>query len=372
MTVLAVVKGQTLTSGVQTIVGSLHFQSIHDQIRTPWRDARTKEGYQRKPAHNRIAKLMMEIRKGRVDIPTAVLLNAPHSSWKQAYRETENTDCSKFDLSEYKGDFSVVDGQHRLTALKYLFDEDPVRYGNFKIHFVMMLGATKDDELEQFYVVNSTAKSVKTDLAYDLLKQRADHSGLVMTGLIESGQDWKVEAQALTERLADESEIWRGRIQLANEEKKRTTIPSASFVTSLRKFLTYPFIKNLSRQKKFELLEVYWRGIRSSIKDPFRKPDDYTLLKGIGVWAMHEILPEVVEIIRTNGDQLFDDSNYVPILSDMFEDLDGENKNADLVKGADFWLTAPNGGAAGSYSSSAGKRVLISKLLQGLPEPEIE
>ena len=372
MTALAVVKGQTLTSGVQTIVGSFHFQSIHDRIQTPWRDSRTKEGYQRKPAHNRIAKLMMEIRKGRVDIPTAVLLNAPHMSWEQSFVDRGEGECCSFDMVKYFGKFSVVDGQHRLTALKYLYDEDEERYGSYKIHFVMMLGASKDEELEQFYIVNSTAKSVKTDLAFDLLKQRADHSGLVMTGLIESGQDWKVEAQALTELLAEESEIWRGRIQLANEPKKRTTIPSASFVTSMRKFLNYPFVRNLSRDKKFELIENYWRGIRASIKDPFNKPDDYTLLKGIGVWAMHEIFPEVIEIIRTNGDQLFDENNYVPILSAMFEDLEGENKNADLVKGADFWLTAPNGGAAGSYSSSAGKRVLISKLLQNLPEPDIE
>lgn len=372
MTQLTVVKGQTLTSGIKTIVGALRFKSIRHRIHTPWRDARTKEGYQRKPAHSRIAKLMMEIRKGRVDIPTAVLLNASHPSWQNAFSALGENDCATFNLDEYTGEFSVVDGQHRLTAFQYLFDEDPERYGNFKIHFVMMLGASKDQELEQFYIVNSTAKSVKTDLAFDLLKQRADHSGQVMTSLIESGQDWKVEAQSLTELLAENSEIWRGRIQLANEDKKRTTIPSASFVTSLRKFLTYPFIKNISREKKFELIEAYWRGIRSALKEPFIKPDEYTLMKGIGVWAMHEILPEVIEIIRTNGGQLFDDSNYVPILSEMFDNLEGENKNADLVKGADFWLTAPNGGAAGSYSSSAGKRVLISKLLQGLPEPDIE
>ncbi|MWV26635.1 DGQHR domain-containing protein [Aurantiacibacter rhizosphaerae] len=372
MSVLSVVKGQTLSSGTQTIVGALKFREIHDRIRTPWRDARTKEGYQRKPAHSRIAKLMMEIRKGRVDIPTAVLLNAPHPTWEIAYQDRQGNSCAELDLQKYSGDFSVVDGQHRLTALKHLYHEDPERYGNFKIQFVMMLGATKFVELEQFYIVNSTAKSVKTDLAYDLLKQRADHDGLVMTGLIESGQDWKVEAQSLTEMMADDSDIWRRRIQLANEPKNGTTIPSASFVTSLRKFLTYPFIKNLSREKKFELLETYWRGIRSAIKEPFVKPDDYTLLKGIGVWAMHEILPEVIEIIRSNGDQLFDDTNYGPILADMFDDLEGENKEADVVKGADFWLTAPKGGAAGSYSSSAGKRVLISKLLQGLPEPSIE
>lgn len=372
MSSIFVVEGQRLKSGVRTVAGSVRFGLIHDKLSTPWRDARTKEGYQRKPAQGRVAKLMMEIRKGRVDIPTAVLLNAAHPSWESACFFGEPSQCGFFDLSKYEGKFSVVDGQHRLLALKYLYDEDIERYSSYKIQYVMMLGASEREELEQFYVVNSTAKSVKTDLAFDLLKQRADSDGLVMTALIESGQEWKVEAQALTEMLAERSDIWRRKIRMANEEKGITIIPSSSFVTSFQKMLNNPFFKKISLSKKFELIECYWQAIRDSMPEPFSKNDDYTLLKGIGVWAMHEIMPSVVEIVRSRGDSLFEKDSYIPVLMSMFEALDGENKNADTVRGADFWLTAPKGGAAGSYSSSAGKRVLISKLMQGLPEPEME
>lgn len=372
MTVLPVISGQTLKSGIRTVAGAVKFGLIQDKLSTPWRDARTKEGYQRKPAHGRVAKLMMEIRKGRVDIPTAVLLNAPDPSWEAAFQEKADADCSHFDMGKYHGHFSVVDGQHRLLALKHLYDEDKERYAPYKVQFVLMLGADNRQELEQFYVVNSTAKSVKTDLAFDLLKQRADTDGLVMTALIESGQEWKVEAQSLTEMLSERSEIWRKRIRMANESKGMTIIPSSSFVTSLQKFLNQPFTKKLSIEKKFDLLECYWRAVRESIPGPFIKPDDYTLLKGIGVWAVHEIMPSVIEIVRSSGNSLFDTESYAPILASMFESLDGENKNAENVRGADFWLTAPKGGAAGSYSSSAGKRVLISKLMHGLPEPDIE
>ena len=369
---IPIIRGQTLSSGVPIVVGSIPYELLHDRLSTPWRDARTKEGYQRKPAKGRIIKLMMEIRRGRVDIPTAVLLNARDNSWKSATHFDESSDCATFDLSDYRGALSVVDGQHRLQAFNNLMKEDPERYGKFKIQFVMMLGATEDQELEQFYVVNSTAKSVKTDLAYDLLKQRAEHDGKVMTGLIETGQDWKVEAQAITEMMAQSSDIWRDRIRLANEDKGITTIPSASFVTSLRKFLNYPLVKNVNRQKKFQILESYWRGIRLAMPEPFRETNKYTLMKGIGVWAMHEVLPEIAELVRSDGGSLLDDENYAEFLHPMFDQLDGENKDADTVKGSDFWLTAPRGGAAGSYSSSAGKRVLISKLLGGLPDLEVE
>ena len=368
---LSVVSGQTLTSGVRIIVGSIPFQLLHGRTHTPWRDARTKEGYQRKPAAGRIAKLMMEIRKQRVDIPTAILLNAADPSWQEAL-SIVGSDNLTFDLDKYRGRFSVVDGQHRVVAFEHLYGEDRDRYGDFRLQFVMMLGATALQELEQFYVVNSTAKSVKTDLAYDLLRQRAEHDGKIMRGLVESGQDWKVEAQAITEDMADNSDIWRRRIRLANEDQGMTTIPSASFVTSLKKFLTYPLVRNLTKDKKLAIIESYWAGIRLAMPDIFKRPDDYTLLKGIGVWSMHEILPEVIEVVRSSGNPLFDDKSYEHIMSDVLEELEGENQKTDVVKGADFWFTAPKGGAAGTFSSSAGKRVLISKLLQGIPEPDIE
>lgn len=369
---LQVAEGQALTSGTRIIVGSIPLSALVDLAYSPWRDARTKEGYQRKPTMGRIARLMNEIRQKKVDIPTAILLNAEHSSWENAVISDDSCGHLLFDTEKYEGKFSVVDGQHRVVALKYLFDEDEDLYQDFKLQFVMMLGASYQEELEQFYVVNSTAKSVKTDLALDLLKQRAEHDGQIMKGLVEAGQDWKIRAQGLTERMADYSEIWRRRIRLANEDKGVTIIPSASFVTSLKAFLVHPYVQRLNEDQQFRLLETYWTGIRIAMPQPFSTPNDYTLLKGIGVWALHELLPVVIEVIRSRGESLFEPQNYADLLDSMFEDLDGENQEAELVKGHEFWKTAPKGGAAGSFSSSAGKRVLLSKMKQGLPRPDIE
>ena len=68
----------------------------------------------------------------------------------------------------------VVDGQHRVAALASLVEDDPETWANFRISFVCMLGGDELEEMEQFYIVNSTAKSVRTDLALDILKQRAE------------------------------------------------------------------------------------------------------------------------------------------------------------------------------------------------------
>ena len=60
-----------------------------------------------------------------------------------------------------------MDGQHRVAALKKLMEEDPDGgWEKFQIPFICMVGATEPEEMEQFYVVNSRAKSVRTALAF--------------------------------------------------------------------------------------------------------------------------------------------------------------------------------------------------------------
>jgi len=63
---------------------------------------------------------------------------------------------------------------------------------------------------------------------------------------------------------------------------------------------------------------------------------------------------------------------YRDIMQEPMERLQGEAQDGQgtPVAGTEFWRTAPDG-AAGSYSSSAGRRVLISKIRQLLPKVEV-
>jgi len=65
------------------------------------------------------------------------------------------------------------------------------------IPYVCLLGAPEEEEMEQFYIVNSTAKSVKTDLALVLLRRRADKDPAVYQALQERGREWQVDGQAI-------------------------------------------------------------------------------------------------------------------------------------------------------------------------------
>jgi hypothetical protein len=154
-------------------------------------------------------------------------------------------------------------------------------------------------------------------------------------------------------------------------DKGDTTIPSASLVTSLKPLLSSPYFGRLKSDQQMKVLDAYWQGIREVLRPAFDNPDEYAIQKGIGVIVMHTIFPHVLECVRNRGMQTADADSYRAVLGQTLSDLEGENGSGGAVSGVDFWASAPKG-AAGSYSSSAGRRVLVAKIQALLPQIEAE
>ncbi|HJR57698.1 MAG TPA: DGQHR domain-containing protein [Rhizomicrobium sp.] len=341
---------------------------IPNHYEIPHHDPRTKKGYQRPPQESRINELVADLRKERVDLPTAILLNIRNKDARHGLAD------GHLDLNALRATdahFYVVDGQHRILALKKLIGEFDVdyRWSKFMLPFVCMIGATEEQEMDQFYVVNSKAKSVRTDLALLILRQRAERDDKVYEALLERGKDWQVEAQKVVETLAAESSVWRGRIRLPAMEKADTTIPSASMVSSLKPLLASPYFGQLGFDQQLKVLDAFWRGIREVMRPAFDDPTEFSIQKGVGVIVLHAVLLHILEIVRSKGLSVVEPEAFSQVLKKPLESLQGDDARGSPVSGLDFWRGAPNG-AAGSYSSSAGRRVLIAKLRQLLPQVE--
>lgn len=366
---IKVVVGQKLQSGAAVVAGYMPAGVlIPDGYVIPAYDTRTRQGYQRQPQEVRINSLANDLRKGRTDLPTAILLNLRGSNAKGAL----HGDVLKLlgdDGIPYK--FHVVDGQHRILALRKLIEEDSEKWSPLLIPFVSFLDADDREEMKQFYVVNSTAKSVKTDLALALLRSLSEGDPDIYEALQERGKQWQVDGQVIVEKLANESRIWRNRIRLPSMEKGETTIPSASLVTSLKPLLASPYFGRLRNEQQIKVLDAYWHGIREVLRPAFDAPEDYTVQKGVGVLVMHAIFPHVLECVRNRGLSTIEPEAYGSVMDGALNQLQGENNSGEPVTGTDFWASAPRG-AAGSYSSSAGRRVLVAKIQQLLPTIEAE
>jgi DGQHR domain-containing protein len=371
---IPIVEGQKLRSGVPVVAGYMPAGAlIPNNYDIPTYDARTHQGYQRPIQDTRVNELVQDLKKKRVDLPTAILLNLRNREAKQALRDHTLRLSFLRDSASTSKLFHVVDGQHRVAALRKLMEDDPFgSWEDFLIPFICMVGATEAEEMEQFYVVNSRAKSVRTDLAFALLRKLSDSDPKMLERLEEKGKDWQVLAEKLVEQLADSSAVWRGRIRLAGMEKQDTTMPSASMVTSLKPLLASSFFSRLSFEQQQQVIEAFWTGLREVMRPAFDEPHEFVVQKGVGVIVLHAILVDVIEIARSSGKSVVDAATYTDIMARPVESLQGDAQDGlgSPVQGVEFWRTAPKG-AAGSYSSSAGRRVLISKIRQLLPKVEV-
>lgn len=361
--------GPSLRSGTRTISGYMPAGVLLQNFKVPYFNHTSKQGYQRAPQPSRISQLAADMRRDRVDLPTAILLNVRGKPVLKSVRG------NRFFLGELLASsadllFYIVDGQHRALAIEKAIADGWSEGKDFLIPFTCMLGADENEEMAQFYIVNSTAKAVRTDLAYALIKRRAETESGVMEALQEKGKEWQVIGQTIVERMAAESVVWRGRIRLPSMEKGGTIIPSASMVSSLKPVLGSPFFGRMSIDQQLALLEAYWEGIRHIMRDAFDNPADHSVQKGIGVITLHTLLAEVIEIVRDRGLPPLERDSYVGILEPALTGLQGENADGDPVDGLEFWAAAPKG-AAGSYSSSAGRRVLMAKIRSLLPRLDL-
>ncbi len=148
-------------------------------------------------------------------------------------------------------------------------------------------------------------------------------------------------------------------------------MPSASLVTSLKPLLSSPYFGRLKAEPQITVLDAYWHGIREVLRPAFDNPEEYTVQKGVGVIVLHTIFPHVLECVRNRGLSTTEPDAYRSVLAEALTQLQGENNTGEPVTGIEFWASTPRG-AAGSYSSSAGRRVLIAKIQQLLPSIEAE
>lgn len=368
-----VIKGPTLRSGHELVVGVIAVEKLVRHAHVPTHHHERSVGYQREAQAARVSRLAAELLEEKVDLPTSVLLSLRDVRFEDVAEKLDDRsyllrlDPDKAD-AEHR--LYVVDGQHRYLALKKALESGP-RLRNFKVVFTCMIGATEDDEMEQFYVVNTNAKSVRTDLALHIMKERAHRDPGFAGGLREKGEGWKVLAQELTEALGRSSGCWDKRIRFPNSPKAETTIPSSGLAKSFKPIAdrTLLFQGNVPTETRAQMIDAYWKAVREVYPEAFENPAGYNLQGAIGASTLHEVFPLVYELVRQNGGKGFTPECYRVHIEGPLLALEHVNGEGQVVSGADFWRKGSLGASAG-FSSGAGKRVLAEMLKDLFPVPD--
>jgi DGQHR domain-containing protein len=377
-TIPAIRLTQKLSSGHEIFFGKIKIMELIDLENTN-RDARFRihkwenndieaPGYQRAPDQKRIEKIKnyIQVETSQPIFPTTLLVN----SRKSLNFKSDNGDVGELVIDQQ---LFVIDGQHRIEAFKDMANNEELRskYGYVELPIVIMSNFDYKEEVEQFFVINSRQRTIKTDLAQRIYLEicKSDMS----TKLISDKDKWQGLAATIVDSLNDNPEsIWYKLIELPNDDKdvrKERLISQNYFIKSLRPFFSgaskrWDYSSESSKngssivEESSLLLEKYWRMMKSIYPEAFLEKKKSILFKTVGVVSMHMVLAEYL-----SKNPKLPIETAISELKLLLEYARDYNKFTP-----EFWESgnteARNKGLnAGAYSSSAGHNRIAMAIL---------
>jgi hypothetical protein len=221
-----------------------------------------------------------------------------------------------------------------------------------------VLHLTLIEEVDQFQIINTTQKRVKTDLARRLQVILSGDPDKRRT-LSEQGKLWEVRGTIITNFLSriNRNNVWYQKIMPANgtsHEYPNTIVRETSFVTSLKPVLQASLFARSKDEQAVEYLKMYWNALAKMWSEAFTDPPKYVVQKTPGVFSLHAIAPEVFELARDEG--AINETTIGKALSSLGEKFD-----------SDYWLGGEDGEGAGQYGGMKGFKQLAEDLREHLP-----
>lgn len=299
-------------------------------------------------------------------LPTAILVN---SRIPLDFKETTR-DIGTLHITDT---LYIIDGQHRFEAWRSMMDSPTLfeDWGNYEFPVILLSNFEELQEIEQFFVINSRQKKIKTDLAQRhllMLAQREETSGL-----IPESSRWQLHATKIVDILNEQLDcIWKGKIVVPSDDsdlRRAKIISQSSFVSSLKPFFVgklavFDISKKPPTGDKLEewakLLAKFWGNVAKIYPPAIENPHDYTLMKTVGVYSLHLFLQKELSRI----DSPTKDETLIEV-----DKLLSRAASGDF--GLSFWRSRvpeymrEEGRYAGGYSSAAGHNRIAAGIIMG-------
>lgn len=311
---------------------------------------------------------------GRSPFPPGVEISfyseADHTRVFHAIEHGGSTTASATVLLSAEAIARIVDGQHRTAALillltKHRIDEE------FPVPIKIMLGFERNEEIKQFYYINSQAKNVPTDLTAELLQRMAKQDSAEAEYLSErKNKGGLLAGAAIYEALVKGNSPWIKRIRRPNEpSSKDTSIAVSQFITSLAPLQSAQVPRTLAPDEWARIIDACWAAVEVLLPKPFdptEQPGNWVLFKATGVNVIHRILADCLPIIIQRSARLADEDQYKQLLADLpslagigIDPVTGDERQID---GAEFWRSSS---IASQYTGRYGVDRLVG-MIRGL------
>lgn len=339
-------------------------------VRTP----SNTQGYQRELASRRINEVKHYLEEADGVFPSSVLLSYRSEQFRFHPNAKDGSgELGELELCDSDPRLYVIDGQHRIEALRRAIEDDPEKFKDYPVPFTMLANPDVFEEARWFYLVNSKAKRVPVELAEELLATAAD----------TKGDDWLRNAEAppgstrgdqivmqtklvhLVARLEEICPVWKGHVITAGQKpKNKEDVKSHTIITSIARGgalsdRTIQLALESNLEQLAQALGAFWQAI--ALKWPVAIADgkSYSLRGTQGLYSLHAIFPDVLSLCRENRD--YSVKNMSAILSSIPED-------------DDFWMRAKDGAEGNPLTQATSMgflRRLARYLRERLPEPSV-
>jgi DGQHR domain-containing protein len=127
------------------------------------------EGYQRMVDIKRVKEIKTNLEEGKIEgFPNSVLLNSTITLNPEPYTKSQCPKQIKISIPNHYSSCRIVDGQHRILSFSLL---DSVTQTKFSLPIVLIDNMSISDEIKMFLDINNNAKSVDTNLEYELISK---------------------------------------------------------------------------------------------------------------------------------------------------------------------------------------------------------
>lgn len=297
-----------------------------------------KKGYQRELSPTRLGKGRLGVTGYLLNqmgvFPTSILVNIRRSEgevmFEKVVKFSDNIEAGYLNIPD-NAKWYVLDGQHRLEGLKAAMRE----LKEFEKYPVIITLTNEEEfyEMLMFYIVNSRAKSVPTDLVYRLLQSmllEIKAPKWVEKILVTGAAYRKAVAANVVDYLNFKpNSPFKGKIREVGEPAKPEHI--------IKDAVLIRYIAEIAREKTFEglydeeladLLIDYWGAIAEIYPKCFEKPRDYMLLSTIGISTFSKLFPTIYAYCARDGD--VSRRNMKKYLSYLLEEIKDPNIKLDV------------------------------------------
>jgi DGQHR domain-containing protein len=269
-----------------------------------WTIDNTK-GYQRVPEEGRFSEgrgsIVRYLMKEIGCFPTSVLLNV-----RGDMEFEENDDlgwCSLGDLDIGEERLWLIDGQHRIEALKRAVERN-ADFEQYPVVVSILQLPKRFDELMLFYIVNRRQRGVPTDLAYRHLQRMLWEKGTEWLYELEGrrGVQLGLATEVVDYLCEDKRSPWFQRIKrVAEPRREEHIVQDKKIIRSVADILKEKVFEGMQVSELADLLIDYWNAVARVYPVAFEDPRSYTLLGTPGLFVLHKLFPSIYARCAKSG-----------------------------------------------------------------------